>query len=230
LRFCIIPARGGSKRIPRKNLKYFRGKPIIQWSIDAAHEANCFEKIVVSTDDEQIAEYAIDCGAHVPFLRPKELSDDFTSTGDVVRHAIKLLATLPADEHCKVCCLYATAPFVRSIDLINSLSLLDDKLCDFVLPVTKFSFPIHRALEIERENGLLSMNKPQQFMMRSQDLNEYYHDAGQFCWGTLKSWCETNNPFERRVRPFILPSYRVQDIDTLDDWRRAEFLHAAIHD
>lgn len=223
---AIIPARGGSKRIPRKNVKDFCGKPMIAWSIEAALQSNCFDQVLVSTDDQEIAEIARSYGAVSPFMRPQELSDDHTPTAAVVRHAVewfKHREIFPGS----ICCIYATAPFVAADDIRNSYLMLKSQRSDYVLPVTSFPFPIQRALHIE-EDQLLRMMTPQFFSTRSQDLDEAYHDAGQFCWGTSESWLEGKPVFEARTLPLIIPRHRVQDIDTEEDWLRAELLFKAL--
>jgi pseudaminic acid cytidylyltransferase len=225
---CIIPARGGSKRIPRKNIKDFRGRPMIGWSIKEAQESECFDRIIVSTDDEEIAEFSESCGVDVPGLRPPHLSGDMVSTGEVIAELIKTLH-LPSSFDDNICCLYATAPFVLSSDICGSLCLLDRGGCDFVLPVTTYPFPIQRALSVKSSNGLLSMLDASKFSIRSQDLAEAVHDAGQFCWGTARAWKRGGNLFDLKVKSFNLPRWRVQDIDTPEDWEFAERLHMAAY-
>lgn len=220
---CLIPARGGSKRIPKKNIRKFHGKPMIAWSIESAKKSRCFDRIIVSTDDIEIAEIARMFGAEVPFLRPADLSDDYTGTLPVVKHALKFLDS--SGFHCKnLCCLYATAPFVQYTDLSNGLLLLDECAPNsFVFTATDFAAPIERALRIDQESGKSFMLNPQQFTMRSQDCELIYHDAGQFYWGCYQAWLNNGNLFEGSL-PFVLPRWRVQDIDTEDDWIRAELL------
>lgn len=225
---CIIPARGGSKRIPNKNINMFCGKPMIQWSIEAALDSKCFSSIVVSTDSTAVAELATSLGAQVPFMRPERLADDYTITIDVMKHAIEyLLGQNPLDvsSSTPVCCLYATSPFTLSNDIQSSLERLAGS--DFVLPITNFGFPIQRASKMN-ENGVLSMFSPEHVNTRSQDLEEAYHDAGQFCWGTAQAWCSVSSLNEGRVAGYQLPRWRVQDIDTPEDWERAENMFAII--
>lgn len=229
MNICIIPARGGSKRIPRKNIKKFGDKPMIEWSILAAIDSNCFDRVIVSTDDNEISELAKSVGAEAPFIRPSSLSEDHTPTGAVVKHAIEYLG-LPNLSQANICCLYATAPFVTADDLRGSLSLLETKNCDFVLPVTNYAFPIQRALIINEGTNLLEMRDPDQFLTRSQDLIESFHDAGQFCWGLAAAWASAESPFDQKTIPYKLPRYRVQDIDTHEDWILAELLHKALND
>ncbi|MAD53007.1 pseudaminic acid cytidylyltransferase [uncultured Idiomarina sp.] len=224
----VIPARGGSKRIPRKNIKPFAGKPMLQWSVEAAREAQCFNHIVVSTDDDEIAEVARIAGAQVPFMRPSDLADDYTPTIPVIRHAIETYEA----EHGHVdyvCCLYATAPFVEADDLAASFAELSHAKVplDFVVSGTEFSFPIQRAVRINDE-GLVEMFMPEHASTRSQDLPKAWHDAGQFYWGKRDAWFSQDSFFTARTRLFPLPSFRVQDIDTPDDWLRAEWMKKAM--
>jgi pseudaminic acid cytidylyltransferase len=219
---CIIPARGGSKRIPRKNIKDFCGKPMIAWSIEAARSSRCFAHVIVSTDDKEIAEIATQCGAEVPFLRPAELSGDFVATIPVIAHATEW-ANRNLDAIEKVCCLYATAPFVQAQDLQNGMRLLSESKAEYAFSVTSFPFPIQRAIRITTD-GRVDMFQPEHFNTRSQDLEEAWHDAGQFYWGKSGAWLSGKPIFSVDSVPVKLPRYRVQDIDTLEDWERAELL------
>lgn len=227
MRLAVIPARGGSKRIPRKNIKPFCGKPMIAWSIEAALQSACFDHVVVSTDDAEIAEVARHYGASVPFMRPAELSDDFTGTIPVVRHAIEW-----CNHHWQrvdhACCLYATAPFVSADDLRCGLGVLQGNDCDYAFSVTSYAFPVQRALRLT-EQGRMAMFNPEHFNTRSQDLDEAYHDAGQFCWGTANAWLEEKPVFLSDAMPIILPRHCVQDIDTMEDWERAQWLFKSLH-
>lgn len=220
---CVIPARGGSKRIPRKNLKDFRGKPIIAWSIEAALESGCFDRVVVSTDDEEIASVAVACGAEAPFRRPAELSDDHTGTGPVVAHAADACALRDADL---ACCIYATAPFVTAEDLQRGREVLEQAGAEYAFSVTSYAFPIQRAVRLTGE-GRVEMFDPDRFETRSQDLEEAWHDAGQFYWGRARAWRAGTPLFSRDAAPVPLPRHRVQDIDTLEDWTRAELMFRA---
>lgn len=226
MKVAIIPARGGSKRIPRKNIKEFFGKPMIAWSIDAALKSNCFDRIIVSTDDKKIAEIAKQYGAEVPFIRPAELSDDYAGTIPVIKQAIEWL-----NEHDKpprlVCCLYATAPFVNAEDIKQGLEQLEQTNASYAFTVTSFAFPIQRAIRITDTNSI-EMFSPEHFQTRSQDLEEAYHDAGQFYWGTADAWLSEKLIFGPESTPVILPRHRVQDIDTPEDWNRAEWLFKAM--
>ncbi|RDE22571.1 pseudaminic acid cytidylyltransferase [Motiliproteus coralliicola] len=226
MRVAVIPARGGSKRIPRKNIKEFCGKPMIAWSIEAAKASGCFDRIIVSTDDDEIAEVAQAWGAEVPFVRPKELSDDFTGTIPVIKHAVEWLDSqgYKAED---ICCIYATAPFIRSEDLSRGLESLQNESCDYAFSVTSFPFPIQRAIKIDVQ-GRVRMFQPEHFMTRSQDLEEAYHDAGQFYWGRREAWLGEKTFFQPGTVPVLLPRHRVQDIDTLEDWTCAELLFELI--
>ncbi|MDC7716940.1 pseudaminic acid cytidylyltransferase [Vogesella sp. DC21W] len=226
VKLAVIPARGGSKRIPRKNIKLFCGKPMIAWSIEAARLSACFDKIIVSTDDAEIAALACQYGAEVPFMRPPELSDDHTGTIPVIAHAIEWMNL----NHCPVelaCCLYATAPFVRAEDLRRGIDLLQETGADYAFAVTSFPFPIQRAIHIT-EHQRVEMFSPQYFNTRSQDLVEAFHDAGQFYWGRASAWLAGTPLFSQHATSVPLPRHRVQDIDTLEDWQRAEWLFKAM--
>lgn len=226
MRVAIIPARGGSKRIPRKNIKLFAGLPIIAHSIKAAQESNLFDRIIVTTDDEEIAEIARLYGAEVPFMRPKELSDDHTATIPVIAHAIQTLQT-NKDVIDAVCCIYATAPFVRPQDIVNAYNALVTKHKLYAFPVTTFPFPIQRAVMRDGE-GNIEMFYPEHFSTRSQDLEEAYHDVGQFYWGTPDAWLDGKPIFSDAATTIVLPRHLVQDIDTMEDWMRAELMHKAL--
>ena len=221
---CIIPARGGSKRIPRKNIKLFRGKPLLVWSIEKAIKSKCFTDVIVSTEDEEIANLAISSGANVPFLRPKELSDDFVGTLDVVKFVIKNFNK----EIKYACCLYATAPMVLTNDLVKSYEeiqiLKDDSL---IFTATNFDYPIQRAFVLNSLNKA-SMIKKNFLFTRSQDLEKTFHDAGQFYWGKKNNWLKAKNMIDEN-KAYFLPRWRVQDIDEEEDWLRAEFLYDVIY-
>ncbi|AMY00695.1 pseudaminic acid cytidylyltransferase [Mesorhizobium ciceri] len=227
MRLAVIPARGGSKRIPRKNIRTFGGLPIIAWSIRAAMRSACFDRIIVSTDDAEIAEVAKEYGAEVPFLRPTELSDDHTGTIPVVAHAIRwhVGEGAPARE---VCCIYATAPFVRASDVRLGLEMLRATEADFAFSVTSYAFPIHRALRITAGHRV-AMFQPEHLGSRSQDLEEAWHDAGQFYWGRSEAWLENKPVFGQGSVPVFLPRHRVQDIDTPEDWERAECMFRVLN-
>ena len=226
MRLAVIPARGGSKRIPRKNIKSFCGKPMIAWSIEAALASGCFDQVIVSTDDAEIASVAQQHGAQVPFMRPAELSDDHTGTIPVIRHAIEWQqAQGEAPE--QVCCIYATAPFVRASDLRQGLSTLNTAQSDYAFAVTSYAFPIQRAIRFTAA-GRVEMFNPEHFNTRSQDLEEAWHDAGQFYWGRADAWLAGKPLFASGSVPLPLPRHRVQDIDTPEDWERAEWMFKAM--
>ncbi|RUO43774.1 pseudaminic acid cytidylyltransferase [Aliidiomarina taiwanensis] len=225
MNLAVIPARGGSKRIPRKNIKNFCGKPMIAWSIQAALASNCFDKVIVSTDDLEIADIAEQYGASIPFIRPATLSDDYTGTTAVVRHAIDSLNSM-GEDYALTACIYATAPFVSGLLLKEAMSRLTNHVSDFVFSVTEFSYPIQRALRIN-SSGRVEMMNPEYGSSRSQDLEPAYHDAGQFYVGKTASW-GTKGVLSTDSLPFVLPNYRVQDIDTPDDWKRAELMFRAL--
>ncbi|MBT6673385.1 MAG: pseudaminic acid cytidylyltransferase [Lentimicrobiaceae bacterium] len=226
MKIAVIPARGGSKRIPRKNIKDFCGKPMIVWSIEAAKASGLFDHIIVSTDDSEIAELAKEYGAEVPFIRPAELSDDYIGTGDVVKHAVEwIIKNLGKPEY--VCTVYATAPFIKPIDIIKGLKLLQENDCQIVFTVTSFPFPIQRAIKIT-SNGRVQMFQPEHFMTRSQDLEPAYHDAGQLYWSVTDAVLNNISAFSSESIPLVLPRYQVQDIDTAEDWIRAEQLFQLI--
>jgi pseudaminic acid cytidylyltransferase len=223
---CVIPARGGSKRIPRKNIKDFNDKPIIAYSIEAALKSNCFDQVIVSTDDDEIAEVAKKYGAKVPFVRPDELSNDYAGTIPVIKHAIEWMEdNINPIEH--VCCLYATAPFIQSQTISKAYQQLKDLRADYCFSVTSFSFPIQRAIKIVQDNKV-NMFYPENFNIRSQDLEEAYHDAGQFYWGKAQAFKDELPLFSEIATPYILPRYLVQDIDTLEDWIRAEVMYEVL--
>jgi len=222
MRIAIIPARGGSKRIHRKNIRLFHGKPIIAWSIEAALKSNCFDRVLVSTEDEEIASISERYGAQVPFLRPSRLADDLTSTGEVVRSSILSLQSRGV-KPTHVCCIYATAPFISHVDLRSAYGELTLTGVDYVFSACSFSFPIQRGFFVD-DSGLAKMQFPEMFRMRSQDLKPFFHDAAQFYWGTLKAWLDDRPIYDLRARPWFIPRTRVQDIDTEEDWKVAENL------
>lgn len=222
---AIIPARGGSKRIPRKNLKPFDGVPMIARSIQTALDSGLFAQVVVSTDDEEIAELARACGAQVPFMRPAALADDFTGTAAVIAHALHALQ----DQHFEfACCIYATAPLLQTRFLHQGLALLEqhpDR--SFAFSVCDFGFPVQRALTLDARGALTALY-PAFSNTRSQDLPPAYQDAGQFYWGRSSAWLRGEVLYSTQSLPVILPRYLVQDIDTVEDWKRAEYLYAAL--
>ena len=220
---CVIPARGGSKRIPGKNIKTFFGKPMIAWSIDAALDSDCFDKVIVSTDDPEIALVSKKYGASVPFIRPSDLAGDFIGTAPVVNHAINHLILDNLDNHV-VCCLYATAPFVTSDLLRKGLHLLrSNPEKSFVFTATEYPYPLQRALKLDASKSSVTMFYPDMYNSRSQDLEPAYHDAGQFYLADAQSWLNMKTHFDGGI-PLLLPRWDVQDIDTESDWQYAERL------
>lgn len=226
MRIAVIPARGGSKRIPRKNIRPFRGKPMLAWSIEAARASGMVEHIIVSTDDAEIAAVARQHGAEVPFVRPAELADDHAGTTEVVAHAVRWCS----DQGWKlsaVCCIYATAPFIDSRDLRRGLEALESGNWSYAFTATDFPAPIFRAFR-ERAGGGLEMFFPEHYLTRSQDLPRALHDAGQFYWGRPSAWTEGRPIFAAHSAPVLIPRWRVQDIDSEEDWARAEIIAPAI--
>lgn len=225
MKLCLIPARGGSKRIPGKNVRDFCGQPIIAYSIKAAIESACFDKVIVSTDDEKIAAIAKEYGAEVPFIRPESISGDHTGTTEVIKHALEWYAN--KGESVKyICCLYATAPFVSARYIRQGYEQLIDSAKSYAFSVTSYAFPIQRALRINSSNEIEAIWK-ENITKRSQDLEEAYHDAGQFYWGKSEAFLKDEIVFSSSSVPVVLPRYIVQDIDTLEDWRHAEFMYKA---
>lgn len=228
MRIAVIPARGGSKRIPKKNIKIFCGKPMMAWSIEAAKASKLFDHVIVSTDDDEIAELARKCEAEVPFIRPAELSHDYAGTTEVVAHTTQW-AVSQGWPVSAVCCIYATAPFLRVEDLKNGLQTLESANWDYVFSATDFAAPIFRAFK-QSPDGSIEMFFPEHFETRSQDLASAFHDAGQFYWGRPSSWVEKKKIFDRHSTAIVIPRWRVQDIDSADDWLRAEMMFHQLKD
>ncbi|PVZ70201.1 pseudaminic acid cytidylyltransferase [Pelagibaculum spongiae] len=226
MKVAIIPARGGSKRIPRKNIKLFHGKPLIAYSIEAAIKSGVFDRIIVSTDDQEIADVAKSYGAEVPFLRPDTLSDDFATTAAVMSHAIDWVSThIEPVEYS--CCIYATAPFLLPDDICSAFNKLQQSSAEYCFSVASFPAPIQRALKLG-EHGEVSMFQPEHLETRSQDLQEAWHDAGQFYWSKSDIWARNPKIFSEASVAYPLPRHRVQDIDTPEDWLRAEIMMKAM--
>lgn len=220
---CIIPARGGSKRIPRKNIKEFLGKPIIAYSIEAALKSGLFDEVMVSTDDEQIAAIAKQYGASVPFMRSEATANDFASSEDVLVEVL--------NEYLKrgkvfdnMCCIYATAPLISSNDLAEALQLMNNSKFDCVYPVVQFSYPIWRCLDVA-EDGSMKRHWPEYENSRSQDLPKEYHDTGTFYWYKLQQGALASG----KIGAIIVPEDRVQDIDTETDWKLAEMKYKLLN-
>lgn len=226
MKIALIPARGGSKRIPGKNIKFFHGKPIIAYSIEAARLSGVFDRIIVSTDSKEIAAVANEFGAEIPFIRPAEIADDFAITADVVKHGLEWLRQHDfAVEH--ICCLYATAPFASGEKIREGYELLVANRVSSVFPVASYPDSILRGLQIA-EDGHLEMIWPEHELTRSNDLVEAYHDAGQFYWLDAQTFMETNKIYGKDALPLILPRYLVQDIDTPEDWQLAELMYEVL--
>lgn len=226
MRIAVIPARGGSKRIPRKNIKLFCGKPMIAWSIEAAKSSGLFEHIIVSTDDAEIAEVSRQWGAEVPFIRPEELSNDHAGTTPVIAHATRWALDHGFDVSA-VCCIYATAPLIQVDDLKRGFEALESGDWAYAFTVTDFAAPIFRSFKQTADGGI-EMFFPEHFSTRSQDLPTALHDAGQFYWGRPDAWMKGILIFDRHSFPIVIPRWRVQDIDTPEDWFRAELLFKAL--
>ncbi len=217
---AIIPARGGSKRIPKKNIKKFWGKPIIAYSIETALQSNIFDEVMVSTDDKEIAEIAIKYGAKVPFFRSQKTSDDFATLSDVVLEVIQAYKNRKQNEFNNICCILPTAPFIQIDDLKKSYNKLINSDFDSVFPVVKFDFPIQRAMQFSGEK--IQMIWPENLNKRSQDLEETYHDAGLFYWIKTDAFLKEKKLWTHNTSAIIIDTQKAQDIDTLDDWKIAE--------
>ena len=226
MKLCVIPARGGSKRIPRKNLREFCGKPMIRWAIDSAFASGLFEKVIVSTDDDEIAQIALAANAEVPFLRPSELADDITPTAPVIAHAIQACQEIswPIDY---ACCIYPCVPFLQVRDLISSFSLMQEKKASFSYVVTEYPHPTQRAM-YRSSTGKMNFVFPSHELTRTQDLEKTYHDAGQFYWGTVNAW-KNDMMMHTSGLGYVIPSWRVVDIDNDEDWHRAELMYKAMY-
>ncbi|MEQ1955722.1 pseudaminic acid cytidylyltransferase [Mesorhizobium sp. CN2-181] len=226
MRVAVIPARGGSKRVPRKNVRVFAGKPMIAWAIKAAADSGVFDHILVSTDDVEIRDVAVAAGAEAPFLRPAELSDDHTGTRKVIQHAIseaeRAFGLVEA-----VCCIYATAAFVEPDDLRQGLQRLTADGRQFAFSATAYAYPIQRALR-RAAGGGVEMCQPEHRLTRTQDLEEVFHDAGQFYWGRRDAFLSEEPMFGPQAAPVMIPNWRVHDIDNEDDWKRAEMMFSAL--
>lgn len=225
MKLAIIPARGGSKRIPGKNIRPFCGRPIIEYSIEAAQKAGLFDRIIVSTDDEGIMTAARKAGAEVPFVRPPEFSGDFTGTAEVLLHALTMLPERESIRH--FCCIYATAPFMRGEDIRHGAEMIERTGAGAVFPVTSFPSPIFRSLKIG-DDGRLSMFWPEHMKTRSNDLPQAYHDAGQFYWLDRAVFERDRIIYATDTRPMVIPRHLVNDIDTDEDWHRAELMFKAL--
>ena len=227
MKIAVIPARGGSKRIPRKNVKPFAGKPMIAHAIQAARASGLFEHVVVSTDDVEISGIAREWGAETPFARPLELADDHTPTVPVIAHAISACLALGWEiDH--ACCIYACVPFIRIEDLKASFDLLERSKAAYSFPITEFPSAIQRALR-RLPDGTMQPFHPEYEQTRTQDLEPAYHDAGQFYWGSAQAWLSGRSIHSNGVG-LTIPNWRVVDIDTAEDWERAEKFYRILKD
>lgn len=217
---AIIPARGGSKRIPRKNIRYFCGKPIIAYSIKAAQDAGCFDEIMVSTDDEEIAEISKYYGASVPFFRSPETSNDHAGILEVLEEVVESYRSSFEKNYDTICCILPTAPFIQINDILKAKSIFENKGFDSTFPLVKFSYPILRSLKIE--DGKVSMNWPEYYQERSQDLPDSFHDAGQFYWINAPTCFAKKSVFTENIGGIEISELYAQDIDTDEDWKIAE--------
>jgi len=227
-KICIIPARGGSKRIPRKNIKYFCGKPIIAYSIEAAKNSRIFDTIMVSTDDEEISQIAKQYGAEVPFMRSEENSDDYSGTGDVVFEVLNQYSAIGKKFNI-ACCMYATTPFIKKEKIMEAYDLLNSQTFDAVFTVAKYGSPIWRSYKLVRNKGI-KMNFPENEAKRSQDLSDSYFDSGQFYFIKIEYFnlLSNKNVFGLNKGAIILDEMEVQDIDTIEDWKIAELKYELI--
>jgi pseudaminic acid cytidylyltransferase len=226
MNLAVIPARGGSKRIPRKNIKDFCGRPMIAWAIGAAQESGCFDRVVVSTDDVEIAAVAREWGGEVPFVRPSQLADDFTPTVPVIEHAICECEKIGWKIDL-ACCIYPCVPLIHVDDLKEAMRLLQHSSHPYIFPVAEFPSPIYRAFCRDTDGKLFPFFEKNE-LERTQDLKVAYYDAGQFYWGNRSAWKNFT-----RIHSYgygiVIPGWRVVDIDTQDDWIRAETIFKLLH-
>jgi pseudaminic acid cytidylyltransferase len=226
MNIAVIPARIGSKRIPHKNIKLFNNKPIIRWPIENAINSKLFDHIIVSTDDNKIAKIAKSCGAEVFFMRPESLSDDFIGTTEVIGHAVSWMKNQKWELDL-VCCIYATAVFFTKNDINKGLEAFENNDLQYAFSATSYPSTIYRSF-IKQEGDGVEMIFPENFNKRSQDLPIALHDAAQFYWGKPKAWENELQIFSKYSKPILIPNWRIQDIDTEDDWHRAELLYKLI--
>ena len=224
---AVIPARGGSKRIKKKNIKNFLNKPIIYYPIKQIQKSKLFDKIIVSTDNKEISEISKKFGAEILFKRPKKLSNDYATTQEVIIHAVKWLTKNNYNPD-MICCIYPTSVFINSHDLKESYKLFIKKKWNFIFSATNYLYPIQRAF-YQKKNGSIKMFRPKNYFKRSQDLVKVYHDAGQFYWGASNAWKKKKEIIKAKSSIYVMPSYRVIDIDNKDDWKRAELLYQVIN-
>jgi N-acylneuraminate cytidylyltransferase len=223
---CIIPARGGSKRIPRKNIKIFLGKPMISYAIDTAIQSGLFDEIMVSTEDEEIAETAMSFGASIPFLRSKNNADDYATTAQVIEEVIHVYSN-SGKYFDHICCMYPCTPLVQPEYLMASYNILLEKNVDSVIPVVAYDYPIQRALKTE--DGFIRFFNPEYALTRSQDLEKSFHDAGQFYWLKTKMFLEKTKILTDHSGYYEMSSFDCQDIDTENDWKMAEIKYKMNH-
>lgn len=228
MRLAVIPARGGSRRIPRKNIRPFCGRPMLAWTIGTAVASRLFDRVIVSTEDDEVRAVAEQFGAECPFVRPAELADDHATTNAVMAHAARWAAAAGLDAEA-ICCLYPTAPFLRANDLARGLLCLNDGAWSYAFAAADFSAPIFRAFH-PRDDGGVEMFFPEHFATRSQDLPRALYDAGLFYWGRPAAWLEERMIFAPHSIPIVLPRWRVHDIDDEADWVRAERLFACLRE
>lgn len=225
MNIAIIPARGGSKRIKKKNIKLFLDNPIIYYSITVAKKTNLFDKIVVSTDDTDIKELSLQLGAEVPFVREKKLSDDLTPTLPVICDTI-LKCKKFGYKFKNVCCIYPTAPFIRVEDITNTFNLLKENYDKFYFPVTEFPSSIYRSFTLKKNNEV-SLLYPENEQKRTQDITKVFHDASQFYWASVNTWLNSKGIHSNGIG-YKIPNWRVVDFDTIEDWKRAEVIAESI--
>lgn len=225
MKIAVIPARGGSKRIPRKNVKLFCGKPMIAQAIEIARTSGLFERVIVSTDDDDIAQISIQHGAEVPFCRPAELADDLTPTVPVIAHAVSACSNLGWDID-YACCIYPCVPLLHQQDMVDALTLALTQDADFVYPVTEYSHPVQRSMR-RLPSGQMQFLSPEYELTRTQDLERTFHDAGQFYWGKSSAWLAGKRMHTAGLG-FPIPNWRVVDIDSDDDWKRAELIYQSL--
>tara|TARA_S200000501_G_C20714332_1_gene695495 strand:+ start:341 stop:1039 length:699 start_codon:yes stop_codon:yes gene_type:complete len=228
MNIAVIPARGGSKRIPRKNISDFCGKPMISWPIKVIKNSKMFDRIIISTDDEEISEIALAYGGEVPFIRPAEISDDFTGTTEVIAHAVHWMHENGLEPDA-VCCIYPTSVFLKVPDLKKGLAALKSGRWQYSFSVTDYNSSIFRSFE-KSSNGGVKMFFPKHYDKRSQDLPMALHDAAQFYWGRPEAWINNLKLFDNHSHPIFIPRWRVRDIDEVDDWKRAESLFKLYED
>lgn len=220
---CVIPARGGSKRIKNKNIKNFLGKPVISYPIKQIIKSNIFDKIIVSTDSQKIAEIAKKYGAEILFNRPKKLSNDYVDVQSVISHAVNWIKN-NISQIKDVCCVYPATPLIESKNIVDAYKIYKKKKWDFVFAASKFYYPIQRAV-FQKKNQSIKMYNEKNYNKRSQDLIPSYHDAGQFCWGRANAWISKKKIFSSKTTIFKLDKFSSHDIDNLEDWEICEKLY-----